>query len=724
MVRSSPFAVAVSLAFAVTAHASMAETQSAAMAESQSATTNKATVAANPMRRVINMLQMMVKKVEEEGKKETELFEKFMCYCDTGSATLGKSIADAKEKIPQVESDIKEAVAEKTTLDEDLTTHKADREQAKSDIAKAKAMREKDAAAFMKEYTEDSSNLEALGKAITAIDKGLSGGFLQTNSAATLRRLSVSIDMSNADRDLLASFLMGGQKHGSAEYSPGSSEILGMLKQMKDTMEKDFAETVAEEEKAKQDFEALVSSKEKQIAQATKAIEEKIKRVGEVGITIVNLKEDLDDTVESLAEDEQFLLDLEKNCETKKKEWAEICKMRQEELIALADTIKILNDDDAQEMFKKSIPSASASLLQLQTSRREMRTQALKALASARLTSRNSPALDLIELALHGKKVSFDKVIKMIEDMVVLLGNEQVEDDNKKTYCEAEFDKADDKKKELELSISDLEKALDENADAIKTTEEEIKVLEDGIVKLDREVAGATVQRKDEHADYAAQKANDAAVIKIIEMAKNRLQKFYNPKLYKPPPKKELSEQERIEQNMGGSLVQASDGGVANTGTSLLNTKTRNGAPPPPPPEAPGKFKKKGEESGGVLAMMDMMKAEVEKEAQEAEFAEKDAQGEYEQMVKDAAAKRAADSKSIEEKEAVKAGLEDDKVKMEDAKKVEEAELMATKEYITELHSDCDWLLEKYQERKEARANEIDALKKAVAVLQGADYSL
>merc|ERR1719375_1474043 len=350
-----------------------------------------------------------------------------------------------------------------------------------------------------------------------------------------------------------------------------------------------------------------------------------------------------------------------------------------------------------------------------------MRTQALKALASARLSSRNAPALDLIELALHGKKVSFDKVIKMIEDMVVLLGNEQVEDDNKKTYCEAEFDKADDKKKELELSISDLEKALDENADAIKTTEEEIKVLEDGIVKLDREVAEATEQRKDEHADYAAQKANDAAVIEIIEMAKNRLQKFYNPKLYKPPPKRELSEEERIEQNMmGGSLVQTNPAGSS----SFLGTNNRNNAPPPPPPEAPGAYKKKGEESGGVLAMMDMMKAEVETESQEAEFAEKDAQGEYETMVKDAAEKRAADSKSIEEKEGVKAGLEDDQVKLGDAMKVEKSELMATKEYIAELHADCDWLIEKYDIRKEARANEINALKKAVAVLQGADYSL
>merc|ERR1719160_25686 len=427
---------------------------------------------ANPMRRVITMLQMMVKKVEEEGKKETELFEKFMCYCKSGKATLGKAIADAEEKIPQLESDIKESVAEKTQLDADVTTAKADREQAKSDIAKATAMREKDAAAFLKESTEDKSNLEALKKALAAIEKGMAGSFLQTNAARVLRQLSLSQDMSTADRDILSSFLMGGGREG---YAPASGEIVGILKQMGDTMEKDLAEVLANEETAKQEFEGTVAAKEKEIASATKAIEEKTKRTGEVAVEIVNLKEDLDDTSESLAEDQKFLADLEKNCETKKKEWAEICKMRQEELIALADTIKILNDDDAQELFKKSIPSASASLLQVQVTQKELRTQALKALSVAKGANQKSPYLDLILLALHGKKVSFDKVIAMINDMVDLLGKEQVEDDTKKTYCESEFDKADDKKKELEQTISDLEKAIDDMEEGMKTLAEEIK---------------------------------------------------------------------------------------------------------------------------------------------------------------------------------------------------------------------------------------------------------
>merc|ERR1719428_202887 len=514
---------------------------------------------ANPMRRVITMLQMMAKKVEAEGKAQEELYEKFMCYCKSSGEELGKSIGDAETKIPQLESDIKEAEAMKAQLDADLITHKQEREDAKGAIAKATSMREEDAAAFLKESTEDKSNLEALTKALAAIEKGMAGAFLQTSTAATLRRLTVSMDMGTADRDVLSSFLTEGNGH---RYAPASAEIVGILKQMKDTMEKDLAEVIAAEDKAKQDFEGLVGAKEKEIAAATKAIEEKTKRTGEVAVEIVMLKEDLDDTTTSLGEDKSFLADLEKNCDTKKKEWEEICKTRQEELIAIADTIKILNDDDALELFKKTLPSAS--LLQLQASAKQVTEQALKALAQTK--GKRFVGVELIALALRGKKVDFSKVITMIDDMVVLLGKEQDDDDQKKEYCEGQFDFADDKKKELERSISDIEKAIDDGKGMIETLAGEIKALEDGIVALDREVVKATEQRKDEHTDYVAELAANTAASGIIDFAKNRLQKFYNPKLYKPPPKRELSEEERITLNMGGTLAPTNPpGGIAGT---------------------------------------------------------------------------------------------------------------------------------------------------------------
>merc|ERR1719235_2415180 len=122
--------------------------------------------------------------------------------------------------------------------------------------------------------------------------------------------------------------------------------------------------------------------------------------------------------------------------------------------------------------------------------------------------------------------------------------------------------------------------------------------------------------------------------------------------------------------------------------------------------------------------MMDMMKKDLASEILEMELEEKDAQEEYVQMVTDAADKRKQDTATIAQKEAQKAGLEDTIVKSTDKKNAEDEALMATKQYISELHADCDWLLENYEGRKEARSGEIEALGKAKAVLSGADYSL
>merc|ERR1719335_591454 len=198
------------------------------------------------------------------------------------------------------------------------------------------------------------------------------------------------------------------------------------------------------------------------------------------------------------------------------------------------------------------------------------------------------------------------------------------------------------------------------------------------------------------------------------------MNKFYNPKLYKPPPKRELTEEERITLNMGGTLAPTNPpGGIAGTGVLMQNR-----ADPGPPPETFGAYEKKGEESAGVIGMMDMLIKDVQKDITAMELEEKDAQEEYEQFMTDAADKRAADTLSIQEKEAAKALLEDTIVKSTDKKAAEEDELMATKQYIAELHADCDWLLSNFETRKEARAGEVDALKKAKAVLSGADYSL
>merc|ERR1719379_545840 len=198
------------------------------------------------------------------------------------------------------------------------------------------------------------------------------------------------------------------------------------------------------------------------------------------------------------------------------------------------------------------------------------------------------------------------------------------------------------------------------------TTKEQIDALSDGIKALDKSVEDATEQRKEENEDFTALMAADAACKELIGFAKNRLNKFYNPKLYKPPAKRELSEEERITVNMGGTLAPtAAPGGIAGTGVTAF---AQSRVAPPPPPETFGAYTKKGEESTGVISMMDMMIADLDKEIQEVEVEEREGQKEYEQFMKDSAEKRASDAKSIEDKSGVKADLEAKLLKDEEEK--------------------------------------------------------
>jgi len=682
---------------------------------------------ANPIRRVVSMLQNMQQKVTAEGKREKELFEKFQCYCTTGASDLSASISAAEAKITQDTSSLEQATAQKAQLEQDLAEHQKDRSDAKEALAKARALREKEAKAYAKESSEYKTNVAALGKAIMALDKGMTG-FLQTSTGALLRKLTINMDMSNADRDMLSAFLSTG---ASQKYAPASGQIVGILKEMKDTMEKDLAEMTSTEEAAVKDFEELSAAKTKEVEAHGAAIESKTERHGQVGLEIVALQEDLDDTSKALSGDKEFLQDLDKNCATKKQEWEERSKTRAEELVALADTIKLLNDDEALDLFKKTLPSAA--LLQTEGSFRLIRQHAVNALKAARgnAAGRGDPRLDMVMLALQGRSKNFDKVLKMIDDMVSLLGKEQTDDDAKKVYCEGALDKTEDEKKALERQIEDHEKSMADAKEGIATLTEELASLAAGIKSLDKAVAEATETRKDENAEYKDTMAANKAAKELLGVAKNRLAKFYTPKIYKAPPKRELSAEDRIFVNNGGTAPPtAAPGGIANTGVTVFAQISAHRAAdssdvaPAPPPATWDAYTKKGQESNGVLAMMDMLVADLDKDMQESEVDEKDAQSEYEAFIEDSKTKRAQDSKSIADKEGYKADLEAELEKSEAEHKSTLKEDMDKAEEIKDLHLECDWLLSNFQARKEARAGEIDSLKKAKAVLSGADFAL
>jgi hypothetical protein len=163
--------------------------------------------AANPIRKVVTMLQSMQSKVQEEGEKELALYEKYMCYCKTAGGDLSASISDAGSSISDLGNKIKAGEEEKVVLEEGLKTAQSDRTAAKKAMAEATAIREKEAAAFATEKADAEKDIAAVAKATAAIEKGMAGSFLQTSGAQMLKSILLTkqnLLMDDDRQDMLA----------------------------------------------------------------------------------------------------------------------------------------------------------------------------------------------------------------------------------------------------------------------------------------------------------------------------------------------------------------------------------------------------------------------------------------------------------------------------------------------------------------------------------------
>jgi len=215
---------------------------------------------ANPIRKVVTMLQSMQTKVQEEAEKEQALYDKYMCYCKTAGGDLQASIDKAGSSISELGNKIKAGQEEKVVLEEELKAAQSDRTAAKAAMAEATAIREKEAAAFAAEKADADKDIAAVDKAISAISTGMAGSFLQSSGAQILKQITMSKHdflMDDERQDVLA-FLSGSQ-----EYAPQSGQILGILKQMADEMKKGAAEAAAAEEAAIKTYDALMAAKKK-----------------------------------------------------------------------------------------------------------------------------------------------------------------------------------------------------------------------------------------------------------------------------------------------------------------------------------------------------------------------------------------------------------------------------------------------------------------------------
>merc|ERR1719507_2857936 len=231
-----------------------------------------------------------------------------MCYCKTAGGDLDADMKEGEQKIESLTAALKSAKERKAQTQADLTEHQTSRAEAKAAMDEATAIREKEAAAFAKFQEDSETNLAALAKAIPAVEQGMKGSFLQTSSAQVLRRYTMEkADLPDETRQELLAFLSGSS---ATDYDPQSGQIVGILKQMEEEMDKALADARTAEEESIKSYDALMDAKTKEVDSLTAQIEKEQTRIGDLGVEIASMENDVEDTKQSLAEDAKFIAEL------------------------------------------------------------------------------------------------------------------------------------------------------------------------------------------------------------------------------------------------------------------------------------------------------------------------------------------------------------------------------------------------------------------------------
>merc|ERR1719217_863485 len=511
------------------------------------ADTRKSLTSENPMRKIIGMLQDMATELEREGEVEKEIFDKAICACEGGTKELQKVIDDSTASIEELTSKVAAGNAEKTQLTQDVSEHKKNVATATDDLEEATMLRDKEHKAFVADEKDTSANIAAMGKAIPAIEKGMGGAALmqmpgQTAKMEKFRRYcEVTKLLSNDERSEVLSFLDQGSDEADKSQTQAAGEILGILKNMKDEMEKDLADMQAQETTDHEGYNDLKAAKTEEISINEKAVIEKEKRIGALALELSEGKHALEDAKEELANAQKFKATMKEQCASMEEQKAAREKARAEEIKAISEAVTILNDDEALETFSKAKGGAFVqkparvtydALLQLTTKAKVVQ----KHTALLVLKHKEEPDVMIGTGTAHGTHEHPDPaeklVVHMIDGMVGVMHDEDVGDEHKKAWCANETEVMHGVEAEKKDLIAKTGSEIAEQEDLLATTIAEIKALTEKIAELDKMVHETTEDRKAQHQEFVDMFATSATAIRLVSKAITRLEKFYSPEKF------------------------------------------------------------------------------------------------------------------------------------------------------------------------------------------------
>merc|ERR1719281_1194309 len=664
----------------------------------------------HPAVKIISLVQKLQEQVKEEGETDTHLYGKFTYWCDKTTKIKSKAIKEYQDTIDVSKATITALEADIEALKMDIAQLDTEIDEMEAAKANATAIREAELKVYEKSKKEFEDTIQSIKDCIKAMEDGMAGGFLQAKTLVE----AYGSKMQHTSR-AMAQFLQKKQEPiasaekfadrggGDATYVAKGGSVTEILKKMLMEYEDDLVVLNRAEAETKAAYDLANDAKEDAINAAKKTRKTKQEVLGEKGQELSNTESDLQEATDALLADETVLKDTTTTCKKREDQYNQHMKTREGELEAMSQAIEILEKVTGVRKLKGLFFTQLSSVHARKV--KDPRAAVVDVLRKA--GKKNKAAAALSKLADKIEKLSagqmpgsgtFDQIKNMIQKMIFHLMDEQKNEDEHKHWCDKELTNTN-------LMITEKSTKKDDSNATIVQLTEKIQDLANGIKSNQDFIANSESEIEERTADRAADKAENEATIKDAEDAQTAvaeaiavLETFY----------KSTGE---VAKEAWESFVQIK----AQTHRRNEPGKTD------PEPELWEDDEYTGTSGGAaVIGMLEKVATDFAQMESQARADETEQQDEFDAWLTKETMDKAAKTKDTEMKDSRKGRYEDKKTAKEESFDHTSKELESTEQYLADLQHACVDGDSSYADRKDARTQEIEALRTAQGILEKA----
>lgn len=659
----------------------------------------------NPVTKVVNLLQDLKTKIEADSERNKEAFDKYECWCSKVDAVKTKSISEAKALVKDLEGKIEILNSQKAAAIQNLEQVAMEKKEAQEEYDKAFKEYNILSTALKHQIAEEHEAVESIVKA-----KAFLGGpiaLVQTQSSAfkaalkdVVLALPARMAIDHAERlnsTSLALLEKAIEEPPSAAATPMTGMLTGIMEQLDNSFNSSLGEFMDQKKKADADFENTTAEVRATLAWLKKEKSRLETKVAEIDSDIAEKTELKEATEKQQKADEDFQEATSKACLARRTEYNDFVTTRAEELDGCDKALAHLTSDAARELTLRSVPTAPSFLQQQQLiSSSERASSALQAEAE-RTGSRR-----LAKLAAQVKKAlpngGFAKVLGAMDTMLQELSDKQAADKAKKDKCKEDYQSIASAVNKQTFLVQKSQAAINVEENKIEDFEKQVAAAEDEIAENLKELDAMEKMRKSEADQFAAEKADDEASVKLLNETYAMLAKFYNQET-----------NQTLEEEHWNKTDHVIPKGKSQENKDLMRS------------EAKYELSDKNEQKGAadlVLGMMEGVMDRLKADIASAEKAENEAIADY-------TAQKEKLEESNEDLKSTIGDLKSDIAKSqgkisdkEKDKAAAQGEVDAQNKAKSQIQEECDWIISKYNLRFEKRESEAEGIKRAKDLLQ------